>query len=76
MTCPSCHKEVAVDSFFCAWCDRFIPVPEKGTKANLFARWVALMIDPLIAVVLWFVAVVSSEPSPQALASRRPCCSP
>jgi uncharacterized RDD family membrane protein YckC len=56
MTCPSCHKEVAVDSFFCAWCDRFIPVPEKGTKANLFARWVALMIDPLIAVVLWFVA--------------------
>ena len=57
MNCPSCHKEVTPDSFFCTWCSVFIPSEKKGKKANLFARWVALAIDPLIAVVLYLIAI-------------------
>jgi uncharacterized RDD family membrane protein YckC len=45
------------DSFFCTWCSVFVPSPSKGKKANFFARWVALAIDPLIAIVLYFVAI-------------------
>ena len=58
MNCPSCQKEVTPDSFFCPWCSAFIPSPEKGKKANIFARWVALVIDPLIGVILYFLAIV------------------
>ena len=57
MNCPSCKKEVIADSFFCQWCNVFIPSPEKGKKGNLFARWIALVIDPLIAIVLFFIAM-------------------
>ena len=57
MDCPSCRKEIIPDSFFCSWCNVFIPSPEKGKKANLFARWVALVIDPVIAVALYFIAI-------------------
>lgn len=53
MNCPSCKKENAVDAFFCTWCDDYMPSPGKGKKANLFARWVAWVIDPAIAVLLW-----------------------
>ena len=52
MNCPSCDKEVTPDTFFCPWCSIFIPAQDKGKKAGFFARWVALMIDPLIAVIL------------------------
>jgi uncharacterized RDD family membrane protein YckC len=57
MNCPSCHKEVVADSYFCTWCNIFIPSPEKGKKANLFARWVAWFLDPVIAVLLYFIAI-------------------
>ncbi|MDP8237569.1 MAG: RDD family protein [Candidatus Hatepunaea meridiana] len=55
MNCPSCEKEVAPDSVLCSWCNVFIPVPEKGKKAGFFARFIALLIDPLIAVILVFI---------------------
>lgn len=59
MNCPSpsCQKEITPDSFFCPWCSAFVPMPGKGDKANLFARWVALVIDPLIAVMLYGLAI-------------------
>jgi len=57
MNCPSCNKEVTPDSFFCQWCSVFMPSPDIGKRANLFARWVALILDPLIAIVLYFVAM-------------------
>jgi uncharacterized RDD family membrane protein YckC len=57
MDCPSCKKEIMPDTFFCTWCNAFVPSPGKGKKANLFARWIALMIDPLIALILWGLAV-------------------
>lgn len=57
MDCPSCQKEITPDSFFCTWCSKFVPSPGKGEKANLFVRWVALVLDPLIAVVLYFLAI-------------------
>lgn len=56
MDCPKCEKEVMPDSFFCSWCSVYMPAPEKGMKAGLFRRWVALIIDPLIAVLLYLVA--------------------
>ena len=55
--CPNCEKSVAPDSFFCAWCGIFLPAPEKGRKANLFVRLAALVIDPLIAIILYFAAL-------------------
>jgi uncharacterized RDD family membrane protein YckC len=57
MNCASCKKEIVPDSVFCAWCSDFVPSPGKGKKANLFARWVALALDPLIAVILYFLGV-------------------
>jgi uncharacterized RDD family membrane protein YckC len=57
MKCPSCDREIVPDAFFCAWCNRFLPAPGKGVKAGLFVRWVALLIDPLIGIVLYFAAL-------------------
>lgn len=57
MECPSCKKEINAESFFCTWCSTFVPFPSKGQKANLFARWLALAIDPLIALVLYFIGI-------------------
>ncbi|MGH7616765.1 MAG: RDD family protein [Gemmatimonadaceae bacterium] len=57
MTCPSCSKEIMPDAYFCNWCSSFVPAPAKGTKAGLFRRWFALVIDPVIGVVLYFVGV-------------------
>lgn len=53
MNCSSCTKEITPDSFFCMWCSDFVSSPNKGQKANLFARWVAWVIDPLIPFALW-----------------------
>jgi uncharacterized RDD family membrane protein YckC len=55
MNCPSCQKEIAPESFFCAFCNIFTTSPERGNKANLFARWVAWFLDPFIALALWLV---------------------
>jgi len=62
MNCPSCKKEIVPDSVFCSWCSDFVPSSGQGRKANLFRRWVALALDPLIAVVLYLlgVAIVGS----------------
>jgi uncharacterized RDD family membrane protein YckC len=57
MKCTGCDKEIVPDSHFCTWCSRFIPVPELGSKANLFARWIALWIDPLIGVASYMLAL-------------------
>jgi uncharacterized RDD family membrane protein YckC len=34
----------------------YTPATSKGAKAGIFARWVAWMIDPLIALFLWMAA--------------------
>lgn len=57
MDCPKCRKEIAAESFFCIWCSTFVPEPSKGQKAGLFARWIAWTIDPLIALILYFVGI-------------------
>ena len=57
MNCGSCNKEILPDSVFCTWCGDFIPSSGQGKKANLFARWVALALDPMIAVMLWGLGV-------------------
>lgn len=55
MKCPSCSEQITPDSFYCTWCSAFVPDPSRGTKANVFTRWVALVLDPMIAVVLWAI---------------------
>jgi uncharacterized RDD family membrane protein YckC len=57
MTCPGCSKEILPDTYFCNWCGSFVPSPAKGTKPGLFRRWFALVIDPVIAIVLYFLGV-------------------
>jgi len=57
MNCPSCDKEVLPDTFFCNWCSDFIPAPGEGRKANLFARWLAWVLDFVVAVVAYFIGV-------------------
>ncbi len=56
MNCPRCSKKITPDSYFCIWCSAFVVAPQLGEKAHLFRRWCALFIDPVIGVVLWFVA--------------------
>jgi len=55
--CPSCKKEIVPDSVFCSWFSDFVRSSGQGRKANLFRRWVALALDPLIAVVLYLLGV-------------------
>src|ERR1043166_3610203 len=57
MTCPSCSKEISPDTYFCQWCCAFVPSPLTGTKEGVFARLVALMLDPLLAVVLYLLGI-------------------
>lgn len=61
MVCPACSKEISVDGFFCQWCNRFVVAPHRGVKAGLFGRWVALMIDPLIAIVVYAGSLLALE---------------
>lgn len=58
MNCPSCEKEIMPDSYFCSWCNIFIPLPSKGKKANLFTRVLALAMDFFIAMAFLVLAVV------------------
>jgi len=53
--CQTCMKEVAPDMFFCAWCGEYLGASGRGKKANLFARWIALVIDPGIGLCAWLV---------------------
>lgn len=53
MVCTKCNTEVMLDSLYCMRCGSFILAPHRGTKANLFARWVAWGID----FALWFVVI-------------------
>lgn len=55
MNCPSCSKEVVADRLFCNWCEAFIPNKTVGKKAGLFRRWLASAIDPIIAIILYFI---------------------
>lgn len=57
MNCPKCSKETANDAFFCNWCGAYLPNPAIGGKPGFFERFVAFVIDPVIAVVLWVVAM-------------------
>ncbi|QXD17134.1 RDD family protein [Rhodocaloribacter litoris] len=58
MNCPNCHREIAPGVRFCTWCGAFVVAPGKGRKANLFRRWLALAIDPLIGLGLYLIAIV------------------
>ncbi len=60
MICQKCEKEIAPDSFFCQWCGSFLSDPGRGKKASLFRRWLALTIDPLLAVLMYFAAMLLS----------------
>lgn len=55
MNCPSCNKEIVADKLFCNWCEVFIPNPKVGKRAGLFGRWFATVIDPTIAIILFFI---------------------
>jgi uncharacterized RDD family membrane protein YckC len=57
MPCPNCSRETAPESYFCAWCNVLVADGNGGTKAGLFVRFMALVIDPLVAVVLYVGAI-------------------
>ena len=57
MTCPNCSKETAPESYFCAWCNVLVANVSSGTRAGLFPRFIALVLDPLVAFVLYFGAI-------------------
>ncbi len=58
MNCGSCKREILPDVYFCQWCGRYVAAPRVGTKAGLFARWIALVLDPLIALLIRLVPTV------------------
>jgi uncharacterized RDD family membrane protein YckC len=53
--CHACSKEVGPDMFFCAWRQEYLGANGKGKKANLFSRWIALLIDPAIGLLAWLL---------------------
>ncbi|HCH59554.1 MAG TPA: hypothetical protein DEV73_03000 [Candidatus Zambryskibacteria bacterium] len=56
MNCSGCGKDIVSERLFCTRCGAFILNPQVGKKASLFRRWVATVIDPVLAVVLYFFA--------------------
>lgn len=74
MTCQSCHKEIAAESYFCAWCNLCVAAPHRGTKAGVFVRWVALMLDPLLALALYGIAIVVAAQVSNRWRVLRPFC--
>jgi len=57
MICPACTKEIAADGYFCQWCAAYVPAQHVGNKAGVFRRFVALALDPVIALVLYFLGL-------------------
>jgi len=57
MNCSVCEKEIPAGAYFCVWCKNFASSKGIGNKANLLTRLIALLIDPLIAVVLYAAAI-------------------
>lgn len=57
VACSECNSEAESDAVFCKWCDNHVRHPEVGKRAGLFRRAVALVIDPFLAILLWFSAV-------------------
>ncbi|HXJ42107.1 MAG TPA: RDD family protein [Bryobacteraceae bacterium] len=55
MQCQSCRKDVTPDMMFCAWCLEYLGAANKGKKANFFSRFVAVVLDPLIALLIWLL---------------------
>lgn len=58
MNCPNCSKDIVADRLFCHWCEAFVPNIRAGTKAGLFRRWFACVIDPLIGIALYLTILV------------------
>lgn len=56
MKCIKCDKDAAAEALFCRWCDSYLPDQASWLKADIFSRAVALVIDPMIAMFLWFAA--------------------
>ena len=57
MPCPNCSKETAPESYFCPWCNVLVANSRSGTRAGLFVRFMALVVDPLVALALYFGAI-------------------
>ncbi|MBX3146262.1 MAG: RDD family protein [Gemmatimonadales bacterium] len=57
MICPACNKEISADGYFCQWCAAYLPAQQIGQKASVFRRFVAFALDPIIAVVLYFLGI-------------------
>lgn len=55
MNCPACEKEVMADRLFCTWCESYMPKHATGTKAGLFRRWFASVIDPVLIILAFLI---------------------
>jgi uncharacterized RDD family membrane protein YckC len=49
-SCGKCKAVIRGDSRFCQTCEGYLPDPQLGTKAGLFVRWVATVLDGVIAL--------------------------
>ena len=57
MTCQSCGRDLLPGSLFCGMCGEYVPVPMGAKKANVFCRSFALLLDPLLGVFAWGLAI-------------------
>ena len=53
--CHECGKDVGPDMLFCTWCQDYLGRRGAGKKAGVFGRWIAMMIDPGIALLAWLI---------------------
>ncbi|MCL5959519.1 MAG: RDD family protein [Chloroflexi bacterium] len=70
MNCPNCKKEIVADRMFCIWCETFVPSPTTGSKAGVFRRWVATVVDFIVLgviVALFFGLASAKEGASMAL---------
>jgi uncharacterized RDD family membrane protein YckC len=53
----ACRAPIRGESRFCLSCAAYLPDPTLGTKAGLFGRWVATVLDAVITLITLTIAL-------------------
>jgi uncharacterized RDD family membrane protein YckC len=72
MYCTNCNAESG-PTLFCHVCDRYLPTPLTGLKAGLVRRFVAVIVDHVLAFTIlilsirWLVSITGAVSGPQVV---------
>lgn len=62
MSCSKCKKETITGTFFCNWCGAYLNNNYNYKKASISQRFIALLIDGIIAIFVLVLSVILFGP--------------